>query len=88
MPVNGASGLNLAACARSVTNAPGQSVWPRGGIRLSSSEKACGEYISPDLAQMAFLQKGGPQTAPRNHDSDGDGFASGWDQRPFLAARR
>lgn len=88
MPGNGASGPNLAAYALAAKNAPGQSVWPRGGIRLTSSEKACAKYISPDLAQMAFLQKGGPQKDPLNLDPDGDGFACGWDPRPFQAARQ
>lgn len=88
VPANGGTGPNLAAYALAATNAPGQAVWPRGGIRLSSSQKACAKYISPDLAQMAFLKKGGPQKDPLNLDPDGDGFACGWDPRPFQAARQ
>lgn len=88
MPAGGGAGPNLAAYALAAKNAPGQSVWPRGGLRLSSSDKACKKYLSPDLAQMAFLQRGGPQKDPLNLDPDGDGFACGWDPRPFQAARQ
>lgn len=86
--VRGAAGPNLAAYALAASNAPGQSVWPRGGLKLANAEKACAKYVSPDLAQMAFLERGGPQKDPANLDPDGDGFACGWDPRPFQAARQ
>lgn len=86
--VGGASGPNLAAYALAATNAPGQQVYDRGGFHLTSTTKACSKYVSPDLAQMAFLQKGGPQKDPGNLDPDGDGFACGWDPRPFQMARQ
>jgi len=85
--VMGNGGPNLAAYALSATNAPGQSVYNRGGFHLTSSAAACRKYVSPDLAQMAFLQKGGPKKDPLNLDPDGDGFACGWDPRPFQMAR-
>lgn len=84
--VNGSAGPNLAAYALSVSHQPGQSVYPRGGIALTSTEKACAKYVSPDLAQMAFLEAGGPQKDRKNLDPDGDGFVCGWDPRPFRAA--
>lgn len=83
----GSTGPNLAAYALAATNAPGQAVYPRGGIKLVSSARACAKFVSPDLAQMAFLERGGPQKDPRNLDPDGDGFACGWDPRPFQTAR-
>ncbi|MGD9917044.1 MAG: hypothetical protein AB7U46_03425 [Paenirhodobacter sp.] len=83
----GSAGPNLAAYALSVTNAPGQSVYNRGGLHLTSTKAACRKYVSPDLAQMAFLEKGGPTRDPLNLDPDGDGFACGWDPRPFQMAR-
>lgn len=86
--VSGAAGPNLAAYALSATNAPGQSVWSRGGLKLTNTTKACAKYVSPDLAQIAFLERGGPQKDPGNLDPDGDGFACGWDPRPFQAARQ
>lgn len=83
----GSTGPNLAAYALAATNAPGQQVYQRGGLHLISASKACSKYISPDLAQMAFLKKGGPQKDSLNLDPDGDGFACGWDPRPFQTAR-
>ncbi|KEO57554.1 hypothetical protein [Thioclava indica] len=84
---NTASGPNLAAYALSVSNRPGQSVYKRGGIHLTSTDKACAKYISADQAQIAFLASGGPQRDKMNLDPDGDGFACGWDPTPFQAAR-
>lgn len=83
----GAAGPNLAAYALAAGNAPGQAVYERSGLRLTSPEKACAKFTSSDLAQMAFLEKGGPAKDPLNLDPDGDGFACGWDPRPFQAAR-
>lgn len=83
----GAAGPNLAAYALAAGNAPGQPVYERSGLRLTSPEKACAKFTSSDLAQMAFLEKGGPAKDPLNLDPDGDGFACGWDPRPFQAAR-
>lgn len=84
--VSGAAGPNLAAYALSASHAPGTPVYPRGGMHLVSSEKACAWFVSPDLAQIAFLEAGGPQQDRKNLDPDGDGFACGWDPRPFRAA--
>ncbi|MCE5974387.1 hypothetical protein LZA78_12935 [Sinirhodobacter sp. WL0062] len=86
--VQGSAGPNLAAYALSATNGMGQQIYDRGGFHLTDSGKACAKYISPDLAQMAFLEKGGPQKDSLNLDPDGDGFACGWDPRPFQAARQ
>ncbi|WP_406870137.1 hypothetical protein ABEB22_09185 [Thioclava sp. 'Guangxiensis'] len=84
---SGSGGPNLAAYALSVNNQPGQSVYTRGGIKFNSTTKACAKYVSPDKAQIAFLANGGPEKDPGNLDPDGDGFACGWDPRPFQAAR-
>lgn len=85
--VAGSAGPNLAAYALSAPNTLGQPYYKRGGIKLSSSERACGKFVSPDLAQMKFLERGGPEKDPGNLDPDGDGFACAWDPRPFQAAR-
>lgn len=84
---SGDAGINLASYALSANNTLGQSVYARGGMHLTSSERACGKFASPDLAQRAFLQAGGPQKDSKNLDPDGDGFACSWDPRPFQAAR-
>lgn len=90
MPISDqdSSGPNLAAYALSVHNRPGESVYKRGGIHLTSSDKACAKYVSADQAQIAFLAAGGPQKDRLNLDPDGDGFACGWDPTPFQAARQ
>lgn len=82
----GAGGPNLAAYALGATNQPGQKLYDRG-VHLTTSKAACARYVSPDLAQMAFLKRGGPVRDPLNLDPDGDGFACGWDPRPFQMAR-
>ncbi|WGT52210.1 hypothetical protein [Thioclava nitratireducens] len=82
------SGPNLAAYALSVSNRPGDSVYKRSGIKLTSSSKACAKYVSADQAQRAFLSAGGPQKDRLNLDPDGDGFACDWDPTPFQTARQ
>jgi hypothetical protein len=76
----------LVEFALSTTNAVGEQVYSRSGIRLGSYETACKRYRSPDLAQEAFLNAGGPKRDPKGLDPDGDGFACSWDPRPFRAA--
>ncbi|WP_444454996.1 hypothetical protein ACTTAI_06590 [Rhodobacter capsulatus] len=88
MTGSAAAGPNLAAYALSATNTLGQKVYERNGFKMTSTEKACAKYVSTDLAQRAFLEKGGPVKDPGNLDPDGDGFACAWDPRPFQAARQ
>ena len=61
-------------------------MYDRGGIHLTSPEAACGKFASPDLAQMDFLQSGGPERDRKGLDPDGDGFACAWDPTPFRLA--
>lgn len=77
------SGPNIVQYAIQTTNAPGQQLYTRSAIRLSSPEAACRRYGSTDQAQEAFLAAGGPQRDPKGLDPDGDGFACAWDPRPF-----
>lgn len=76
----------LVQYALGTTNAVGEQVYNRSGIRLNSYDAACKRYRSPDLAQEAFLNSGGPKRDPKGLDPDGDGFACAWDPRPFRAA--
>ena len=87
MTTAGAAGPNLAAYALAATNTLGQRVYERNGFKMTATDKACAKFVSPDLAQRAFLEKGGPVKDPGNLDPDGDGFACSWDPRPFQAAR-
>ncbi len=83
---DGDTGPNIVEYAISTTNAVGEPIHRRSGIRLTSPESACARYRSPDLAQKAFLDSGGPQRDPKGLDPDGDGFACKWDPRPFRTA--
>lgn len=85
---SGAKGAELVDYALSATNAVGQSVWERGTVKLASHDRACAKYPGNDLAQAAFLKRGGPERDPLNLDPDGDGFACAWDPRPFQQARQ
>ena len=85
---SGAKGAELVDYALSVSNAVGQAVWPRGSVKMANHERACAKYPGNDLAQAAFLKRGGPERDPLNLDPDGDGFACAWDPRPFQQARK
>jgi hypothetical protein len=79
-------GPNIVAFAVNTRNQPGEPLYSRSAIRLTSPEAACRRFRSPDLAQEAFLEAGGPERDPRGLDPDGDGFACDWDPRPFRTA--
>lgn len=85
----GGTGPSIVEFALQTTHAPGTPVYRRNGLRLNSDPLAnCGRYASADLAQEDFLTRGGPERDPRGIDPDGDGFACGWDPRPFRAAKQ
>lgn len=82
------SGASIVAYALATTNVPGQALYRRSGIAAQIRfDRACTKYPSPDEAQEAFLDAGGPQRDRLGMDPDGDGFACYWDPRPFRAAR-
>jgi len=80
-------GPNIAAYALSTTNALGVQMYKRPPFYLTTPEKACAKFASPDLAQQAFLAAGGPEHDRKALDPDGDGFACAWDPRPFRNAQ-
>lgn len=82
---NGAQVPNIVQYAVSTRHNPGTKMHSRSGIRLKTYEAACGPFTSADLAQEEFLRRGGPERDPMGVDPDGDGFACGWDPRPFRA---
>ena len=87
LPVRpGDTGPNIVEFALATTNPVGVQLYDRGGVRLSSSEAACAKFASPDQAQQAFLENGGPERDRKGLDPDGDGFACSWDPRPFRTA--
>ncbi|MFY0635786.1 MAG: hypothetical protein JXQ91_18400 [Vannielia sp.] len=81
------TGPNLAEYALSTTNLPGQKIYRRGFTSQRKHDRACRDQSSAALAQQAFLSAGGPEKDKLGMDPDGDGFACGWDPRPFRAAK-
>jgi hypothetical protein len=79
----GALGPNIVDYALSSTNPLGNPIYKRSSFGLSSPESKCASYTSPDLAQEAFLAKGGPEKDRLGIDPDGDGYACSWDPTPF-----
>lgn len=84
----GETGPNIVEYALATKHAPGVQLHKRSSFRSSNPAAACGRYGSPDLAQEAFLAKGGPDRDKLGLDPDGDGFACAWDPRPFRSALR
>jgi len=85
---SGGSGASVVQFALSTTNRVGESIYGRSGSTGGSRyNKNCAKYPSPDLAQTAFLQNGGPQRDSKGIDPDGDGFACSWNPQAFRNAR-
>ncbi|RUS59374.1 hypothetical protein EGN72_15710 [Pseudorhodobacter sp. E13] len=85
---SGDNGPNIVQFALATTHAPGTQMYKRGSLFQKDPLITCAKYASPDLAQEAFLAKGGPDKDREGLDPDGDGFACGWDPRPFRNALR
>ncbi|KIC25751.1 MULTISPECIES: hypothetical protein [unclassified Leisingera] len=83
----GDTGPNIVKYALSTSNPKGVRLYTRAGINLKArSARNCAEFASPDQAQIAFLESGGPQRDRKVLDPDGDGFACGWDPAPYRLA--
>ena len=81
------AGPNIVRYALSTSNPKGVRVYSRSGINLQSrNQRNCAEFASPDQAQVAFLEQGGPQRDRKALDPDGDGYACGWDPAPYRLA--
>lgn len=84
---DGAETPNIVAFALSTDHAPGTQVFRRSGLNSEARhQRNCAQYASADLAQVDFLARGGPERDRLGLDPEGDGFACGWDPRPFRAA--
>lgn len=78
---------NIVKYALSTRNQPGERLYSRAGINLKSrSARNCAGFASSELAQIAFLEAGGPRKDRQSLDPDGDGFACDWDPRPYRLA--
>lgn len=80
---------NIVQYALSTSNPPGNRIFSRTGINLKArSSRNCAGYASPELAQVAFLEAGGPKRDRYALDPDGDGYACGWDPSPYRLVLR
>lgn len=85
---SGQDGPNIVAFALATSNPRGQGIYRRVGLNLQAKyTRNCAKYPSPDLAQSAFLARGGPERDRLGLDPDGDGYACSWDPAPFRAAK-
>ncbi len=83
------SSVNIVEYALTTNNTYGQNLYRRIGINLENrSRKNCATFSSPELAQIAFLEAGGPLKDRKALDPDGDGYACTWDPRPIRASLR
>ena len=81
------AGPNIVRYALSTSNPKGVRVYSRSGINLKArNQRNCAEFASPDQAQVAFLDSGGPERDRKALDPDGDGYACGWDPAPYRLA--
>lgn len=88
VPTGSSGSANIVAYALNTTHRVGQQMHRRVNILGQQRHlSACARFASPDLAQEAFLSRGGPERDPGGLDPDGDGFACTWDPAPFRAAR-
>lgn len=83
---SGGGGPSIVEFALATSHPPGTAMYRRSSLRITSADRACSRYASPDLAQEAFLASGGPDRDRKGLDPDGDGYACSWDPRPFRTA--
>ena len=83
---SGSTGPNIVEFAISTTHPMGTQMYKRSSLGFTNSTRACAKFPSPDLAQEAFLNAGGPDKDRKGLDPDGDGFACSWDPTPFRTA--
>lgn len=84
LPVRpGSSGPNIVDYALATSNPVGAQLYRRSSFSVSNAANKCAGYASPDLAQEAFLARGGPERDRLGLDPDGDGYACAWDPSPF-----
>lgn len=88
LPTRGAAKtVNIVEYALSSDNMLGSPVYSRFPIGGQSRFlRNCDKYPSSDMAQIAFLERGGPKRDVLGLDPDGDGFACYWDPAPFRQA--
>jgi len=87
LPDRGRIGPNVVAYALQNTHPVGTKVYSRSAFNGARKQaRNCAQFGRPTLAQIAFLENGGPQRDRAGLDPDGDGFACDWDPAPFRNA--
>lgn len=79
----GELGPNIVDYALATSHPRGTQLYRRSSLGAGNSAGKCAGYASPDLAQQAFLARGGPERDRLGLDPDGDGYACAWDPSPF-----
>lgn len=84
LPVRpGALGPNIVDYALATNHPRGTQLYRRSSFGVGNTAAKCAAYASPDLAQEAFLERGGPERDRLGLDPDGDGYACAWDPAPY-----
>ncbi|MFN4156545.1 MAG: hypothetical protein ACK4HF_18015 [Paracoccaceae bacterium] len=84
LPVRpGSAGPNIVDYALATSHPRGTQLYRRSGFGAGNTAAKCAAYASPDLAQQAFLERGGPERDRLGLDPDGDGYACAWDPSPY-----
>lgn len=87
LPARGDTGPNIVEYALSTKHPVGTKIYNRIGINKEARfRRNCAKYASPDRAQMAFLENGGPNRDRMGLDPDGDGYACDWNPASFRKA--
>jgi len=73
---------SVARFALSTRHPVGRKMYRRG-ILGGIFGDPCSDYATPDDAQLAFLEAGGPERDRLGLDPDGDGYACGWSPDPY-----
>lgn len=83
----GSGQVNIVQYALQTSHPRGQRIYRRIGLNTQAKfQRNCAVYASPDLAQIDFLEMGGPKRDRKGLDPDGDGYACTWDPAPFRRA--
>ncbi len=79
VPVRKGKSANVVQYALATTNKVGVKLYKRANfLGTKQTEKKCQKYKTADIAQLAFLEAGGPKRDSKGLDPDGDGFACDW----------
>lgn len=78
---------SIASFALSTRHPVGQKMYRRS-IFDGLFGSPCEDYATPDDAQLAFLEAGGPERDQLGLDPDGDGYACGWSPEPYRRMAR